>query len=149
LRHTKMPHITHPNGQTTYYLDDDHTDAWRPRENILIQHGFAWSLSFWCEQVPYLAKDYRVIHRDARGPGTSSVSGVNYSYSIDAIMDELIDTLNQLGLDKVHYLGESTGGVWGELRAAKYPKRLLSITVCSSPLYIPEAAQDMLRVPVF
>lgn len=44
----------------------------------------------------------------------------------------------------MHYLGESTGGIWGEFLAARHPERLHSLTICASPLYMPQAAQDML-----
>lgn len=139
-----MPCLTHPNGQRTFYLDDDFADPWKPHDTILIQHGFARHSAFWYHWIPILAKQYRVIRRDARGHGYSSAPGRDYTYSIDTILDEIIDTLDQLGLQKVHYLGESTGGIWGEFLAARNPERLLSLTICSSPLYMPAAAQDML-----
>lgn len=109
-----------------------------------IQHGFARHSSFWFKWIPVLSKTYRVIRRDARGHGYSSVPGKDYKYDIDTILDEIVDTLDQLGLEKVHYLGESTGGIWGEFLAARNPERLHSLTICSSPLYMPVAAQEML-----
>ncbi|KAF2480662.1 putative alpha/beta fold family hydrolase [Neohortaea acidophila] len=139
-----MPYITHKNGQKTYYIDEDFANPWEPHETILIQHGFARHSAFWYTWVPVLAKQFRVIRRDARGHGYSSVPGQDYQYKIDTILDEIVDTLDQLGLKKVHYLGESTGGIWGEFLAARNPERLHSLTICSSPLYMPSAAQDML-----
>ena len=140
-----MPYITHKNGERTYYLDDDFADPWKqPQETILIQHGFARHSAFWYHWVPILAKHYRVIRRDARGHGYSSTPDKNYKYSIDTILDEILDTLDQLSIQKVHYIGESTGGIWGEFLAARNPERLHSLTICSSPLYMPAAAQEML-----
>lgn len=139
-----MPYITHKNGERTHYLDDDFADPWAPHETIVIQHGFARHSSFWYKWIPVLSKQYRVIRRDARGHGYSSVPGKEYTYSIDNILDEIVDTLDQLGLEKVHFLGESTGGIWGEFLAARNPERLHSLTICSSPLYMPVAAQEML-----
>jgi hypothetical protein len=46
----------------------------------------------------------------------------------------------------VHYLGESTGGIFGEFFAARNPKRLHSLTIYASPLFLPKSAQDMLAV---
>lgn len=139
-----MPFIVHPSGERTHYLDDDFANPWEPHETILIQHGFARHSSFWFQWVRVLSKKYRVIRRDARGHGFSSVPGKDYEYSIDTILDEVVDTLDQLGLEKVHFLGESTGGIWGEFLAARNPERLHSLAICSSPLYMPSAAQDML-----
>jgi pimeloyl-ACP methyl ester carboxylesterase len=141
-----MPYIAHPSGQTTFYHLDDFTDPWKPHDTILIQHGFARHTAFWYHWIPILAKHYRVLRRDARGHGHSSAPSAsdNYKYDIDTILDEIIDTLNQLGIDKVHYLGESTGGIFGEFLAARNPERVHSLAICSSPLYMPAAAQTML-----
>ena len=139
-----MPYITHKSGQKTFYFDDNFANPWEPHETILIQHGFARHSAFWWKWIPVLSRTYRVIRRDARGHGYSSVPGKDYEYKIDTILDEIIDTLDQLGLEKVHFLGESTGGIWGEFLAARNPERLHSLAICSSPLYMPLAAQEML-----
>ncbi len=85
-----------------------------------------------------------MIRRDARGHGKSSVPPKSYDYSLDNILEEIIDTLNQLGLNQVHFLGESTGGIFGEALAVKHPDRLLSLTTCSSPMYLPPPALSWL-----
>jgi pimeloyl-ACP methyl ester carboxylesterase len=140
-----MPTITHPNGQTTYYDDDNFTDPWKPHETILIQHGFARHSAFWYHWIPALSRHYRVVRRDARGHGkSSSPPKGSYDYSVDTILSEIIDTLDQLGLQKVHFLGESTGGIFGEALAVKHPDRLLSLTTCSTPMHLPPAAQEWL-----
>lgn len=135
-----MPIITHPNGETTYYKDDNFTDPWKPHETILIQHGFARHSAFWYHWVPTLAKHYRVIRRDARGHGRSSAPSKSYDYSAKTILEEIVDTLDQLKIDKVHWLGESTGGIWGEAMAVENPERLLSLTTCSTPMNLPPEA---------
>lgn len=136
--------MVHPNGQKTHYACDDFTEPWKPRETILIQHGFGRHGKFWYHWIPILSRRYRVIRRDLRGHGYSSFpSGEEkktYKYNLDTILDEVVDTLDQLDIEKVHFLGESTGGMLGEIFAAKYPDRLHSLTVCSSPTYLPPPA---------
>lgn len=135
-----MPTITHPNGETTYYEDDNFTDPWKPHETILIQHGFARHSAFWYHWIPTLSRHYRVIRRDARGHGRSSAPSKSYDYSATTILEEIVDTLDQLKIDKVHWLGESTGGIWGEAMAVENPERLLSLTTCSTPMNLPPEA---------
>ncbi|KAJ5377200.1 uncharacterized protein N7496_004609 [Penicillium cataractarum] len=137
--------ITHPNGQTTHVLVDDYTDPWVTPETILIQGGFARHSGFWYHWIPSLARSYRIIRRDTRGHGRSSTPKLsdNYAYTLETILTEILDTLDQLGLDKVHFLGESTSGMLGEAFAVGFPHRLLSLTVCSSPTYLPQAALDL------
>jgi pimeloyl-ACP methyl ester carboxylesterase len=54
-----------------------------------------------------------------------------------------VDTLNQLGIKRGHFLGKSTGGMLGEILAANDPKRLLSLTVCSTPTHLLPAALQL------
>lgn len=137
--------ITHENGQTTHYIEDNFTDPWKACETILIQHGFARHAAFWYHWVPALARNYRVIRRDARGHGFSSApaAGSTYDYTIETICSEIIDTMNQLNIEKVHFLGESTSGMVGEILAVKYPHRLHSLTICSSPTHLPPKALSL------
>lgn len=142
---SQVPHklITHPNGQTTHYIEDNFTDPWKPCETILIQHGFARHAALWYHWIPVLARKYRVIRRDAHGHGFSSVpssSNSSYAYTLDTIINEIVDTMDQLGLLKVHFWGESTSGMVGEAFAAKHPDRLHSLVVCSSPTWLPPQA---------
>jgi hypothetical protein len=61
-----MPYLTHPNGQKTFYLDDNFSPPWKPQEAILIQHGFARHSAFWFHWIPILSQHYRVIRRDGK-----------------------------------------------------------------------------------
>ena len=137
-------YVVHQNGQRTHYILDDFTDPWKPRETILIQHGFGRHAAFWYHWVPILSRHYRIIRRDLRGHGRSSFATSeqkeSYKHDLDTIIEEVVDTLDQLGVEKVHFLGESTSGMLGEILAAKHPERLHSLTVCSTPTYLPPAA---------
>ncbi|KAJ9488591.1 hypothetical protein VN97_g4688 [Penicillium thymicola] len=137
--------LKHPNGQTTHLIVDDYTDQWVEPETVLIQGGFARHSAFWYHWIPSLARSYRVIRRDTRGHGKSSTPrpSDNYAYTLDTILSEIVDTLDQLGLQKVHFIGESTSGILGEAFAAKFPNRLHSLTICSSPTHLPPAALEL------
>ncbi|CAN9115394.1 unnamed protein product [Alternaria alternata] len=137
--------VHHPSGQRTHYILDDFTDPWQPRETILIQHGFGRHAAFWYHWVPILSRQYRVIRRDLRGHGHSSYpkDTAKYDYTVDSILGEILDTLDQLSVEKVHFLGESTGGMLGEIFAARHPERVLSLTVCSTPTHLPPQALQL------
>ncbi|CVK96626.1 related to alpha/beta fold family hydrolase [Fusarium mangiferae] len=140
--------IQHANGQTTAYIYDSFTDPWRPRETILIQHGFARTAEHFYHWVPALSRHYNIIRRELRGHGGSSYPKGNersdYQYSVNTIMDEIKDTLDQIGIEKVHFIGESTSGMLAEIFAATYPERVSSVVVCSSPTSLPPEAQKFL-----
>jgi pimeloyl-ACP methyl ester carboxylesterase len=140
-------YVVHPNGQRTHYICDDFTEPWRPRESILIQPGFGRHANFWYHWIPILSRKYRVIRRDLRGHGYSSFPSQEeqktYQYNVDTIVGEIVDTLDQLDIQKVHFLGESTSGILGDILAAKHSERLLSLTVCSTPTHLPPQALQL------
>lgn len=137
--------LTHPNAQTTHVVIDDYTDPWTQAETIVIQGGFARHSAFWYHWIPALARHYRVVRRDTRGHGKSSAPAEtdDYKYTLDTILEEIVDTFDQLGLEKVHFLGESTSGMIGEALAARYPQRLHSLIICSSPTHLSPAALEL------
>jgi pimeloyl-ACP methyl ester carboxylesterase len=139
----KMPGqlITHPNGQTSHVVIDDFTDPWETPETIFIQPGFGRHHGFWYHWIPALARHYRVVRRDLRGHGYSSCPGPDYDYSLETVLAEIVDTLDQLHLEKVHVLGESTGGMVAVAFAGNYPSRCLSLTTCATPTHLPQSAQ--------
>ncbi|OAP58017.1 hypothetical protein AYL99_07107 [Fonsecaea erecta] len=140
--------IVHASGETTHYIADDFTDPWNPdRQTILLQGGFARHAAFFYHWVPALSRHYNVIRRDLRGHGYSSAPSILKkpdAYTLDAILGDIIDMLDQLGIEKVHFFGESTSGMLGEILAAKYPERFHSLTICSSPAYLREGTQVFL-----
>ncbi|KAK0612706.1 Bifunctional epoxide hydrolase 2 [Lasiodiplodia hormozganensis] len=146
--------IHHPNGQTTHYILSDYTDPWKSSttatQTILLQPGFARHSAFWYHWIPRLSRaGYRIIRRDLRGHGLSSVPSSStsdhppYAYTLPTILSEIIDTLDQLHINKVHFVGESTSGILALALAARFPSRLHSITLISTPLYLPPAAQTL------
>jgi pimeloyl-ACP methyl ester carboxylesterase len=131
------------NGYVTYYEDDDFTDPWRPRQTVVIQHGFGRNSQFWRHWVPILARDYRVIRRDLRGHGGSGDPGPGDPWSFDGLVGDLRGFCDALALEDVHLLGESTGGMLAVGFAATHPARLRSLTLCATPKTIGPAAQKL------
>ena len=54
--------------------------------------------------------------------------------------------LDALGLDQVHYVGESVGGILGIAFATRWPERFKSMTLCSSPTAIRPPIQRLFAV---
>ncbi|KAH7138012.1 Alpha/Beta hydrolase protein [Dendryphion nanum] len=137
--------IHHASGQKTHYIYNSFTDPWKPAPTILIQHGFGRHSAFWYHWIPFLSRHYNIIRRDLRGHGLSSYPSPSspYPYTLSTILSEILDTLDQLQIPAVHFLGESTSGILGEILAAKHPSRILSLTICSSPTHLPPPALDL------
>lgn len=135
-----MPYLTRPGQPRLYYEIDDYTDPWKNAPAILLQHGYARSSRFWHAWVPYLSRFYRVIRVDWRGLGQSGTdfdphAGITFA----AYLQDYNDLLDHLGIERIHYCGESSAGTLGLIFAAEYPKRVRTLTVISAPVAMTEA----------
>lgn len=128
-----------------WYEDDDYADPWVNHETVFIQHGFGRNSNFFRAWVPWLARRFRVIRMDLRGHGASSDPGPGYRFTKQDFHQDLLGLLDTLRIDKVHYIGESIGGLIGATAAAQYPERFRSVTLISTPLRIPEDSQRLAR----
>ena len=121
------------NGTRMHYVVDDYTPPWEDSETLYIQHGAGRTVNFWTPWVPHFAGKYRVVRRDLRGHGDSEIPAEGHPYSLDELVADTIGFLNELGLERVHYIGESTGGIVGLAAAARHPDRFASLTVTGAP----------------
>jgi len=102
---------------------------------VVMSHSLASSHRMWDLQMPVLS-DYRVYRFDTRGHGdTDAPEG---PYDLDMLVDDAKGLLDALGLDKVHFVGLSMGGMIGQYLAIKYPEVLLSVSLCATTSYTPE-----------
>ena len=97
---------------------------------LLFSNSLATDLSMWDDQASYFSKWYRVVRYDTRGHGKSEASAAPYNLS--TLVEDVRSLLDALGIDAVHYCGLSLGGMIGQLFAARYPQRLLSLALCDS-----------------
>jgi 3-oxoadipate enol-lactonase len=134
-----MPNIKRAGKPHLHYELDDYTDPWRKSEVILLQHGFARTSEIWYRWVPYLSRFYKVVRPDLRGFGKSSRDfDLESGISVDAYIEDLEAIMTDVGVESVHYCGESLGGIIGMLLAAQRPQRVRTLSLMSSPVRINE-----------
>ncbi|ANQ47577.1 alpha/beta hydrolase [Flammeovirga sp. MY04] len=99
-------------------------------EAIVFGHGLGGSHAIFFQQVPELARSYRIITFDQRGFGNSS--NRNEMHSPHAAAEDMKAILDHLGVEKAHLVGQSMGG-WCMLDfGMNYPDRTLSIVFSNS-----------------
>ena len=122
-----MPMLQRKNGPALHYEVDDFTDPWKNAPYIMLQHGYARSTKFWRAWVPYLSRFYKVIRMDLRGLGQSSKEfDLTTGYNLKALLDDLTDLLDHLGVETAHYCGEVSAGTLGMAFAAERADRVRS-----------------------
>ncbi|KAH0342002.1 putative cytochrome P450, partial [Aureobasidium melanogenum] len=145
-----MPECYLSNGQVDYYEIDNFTDPWRSREveTVVFQPGITRHTELLYHLVPILGTKVRLIRRDLRGHGRSSIGDdKDYPYTLDTIADEMAEFVDKVAKGPVHWIGESTAGMTSIAFAAKYPDRLKSLIIMSSPIVLGEAFRIMTSEP--
>ena len=89
---------TAPDGRTSLYWES--TGEGDP---VLLIMGLGLSGGAWWRTVPVLSRRLRVITFDNRGVGRSRA--FSYAYTTEAMADDAVSVLDDLGLDRVHVYG--------------------------------------------
>ena len=77
---------------------------------VVFLHGFVGTVDMWQPQVPVLSREYRFIIYDARGHGQSESPSSPEQYSADIVVEDLVQLLESLGIEKAVVGGLSMGG---------------------------------------
>ncbi len=131
------------NGVDIYYELADFTDPWAEPQTVLLHHGFCRNLRFWYQWIPLLCRNFRVLTFDSRGFGRSPLEPGQYHFTPDDMIADAIGLMDALGIDRVHWGAEASGGIVGVATALKHPDRVASITACNTPFKIPAGFLDM------
>ncbi|MEL0112288.1 MAG: alpha/beta fold hydrolase [Rickettsiales bacterium] len=97
---------------------------------VMMAHAMGTSHRIWDRQVSALAERYRLLRYDWRGHGdTEAPSG---PYSLDQFNRDAVGLMDALDLERVHWIGLSTGGMIGQGLGISFPERIASLTLCNT-----------------
>lgn len=91
-------------------------------EPLIMLHGNGESKEYFEHQIPYFAKDYRVIALDTRGHGETPKG--TKPFKLWQFAEDLKDFMDEKGIEKANLLGFSDGGNIALLFALKYPEKV-------------------------
>jgi pimeloyl-ACP methyl ester carboxylesterase len=91
---------------------------------VLLVHGWGCSAYVFRDNLPALADaGFRAIAVDLKGHGLSDKPVAADEYTVDALVEHLLDILDALGLERPALAGHSLGGTLIYHFAARYPQR--------------------------
>ena len=91
---------------------------------VMMAHAMGTSHRIWDPQVPALADRYRLLRYDWRGHGDTDAPPGPYR------LDQFVE--DALGLDRVHWVGISTGGMIGQGLGIHHLERVASLSLCNT-----------------
>jgi pimeloyl-ACP methyl ester carboxylesterase len=134
-----MPFVQRP--YTTLYYESQGVGA-----PIVFAHGAGGNTLVWWQQVPFFARDHRVLTFDHRGFGRSHCAPGHFHAREFA--DDLRAILDHAGVEKTALVCQSMGG-WTGLRAAlSFPERIVCLVLSGTPggVFTPRVVEAFARV---
>jgi 3-oxoadipate enol-lactonase len=108
---------------------------------VVLSHSLSCNLLMWNPQMNALSPYFQVLRYDTRGHGaTDAPSG---SYTLELLAEDVMGLLDALGLDRVHFVGLSMGGMIGQCLVLSHPHRLKSLVLCDTASIVPAEAQPV------
>ncbi|MEM7017123.1 MAG: alpha/beta fold hydrolase [Pseudomonadota bacterium] len=98
---------------------------------VVLQHGLFGNRQSWIERgfTRTLQRHYQLVLIDSLGHGESAKPHGRERYSVQNRAGDIVAVLDDIGIDKVHYIGYSMGGWIGTGMARHHADRLHSLTI--------------------
>ena len=118
-------------------------------DTLLLVHGITTYSFIWRRVLPLLSAGFDVIAIDLPGCGESD-KPLDISYSIKDHARYLKAFVDQLGIDRFHFVGHDLGGGIGQIFAVSWPEQLQSLSLINSVGYDfwPVQPITIMRTPI-
>ena len=125
------------------YLDDKNflkikIDGDTSKPKIIFSNSLGSDLSMWDPQAEFLKDDYHIVRYDKRGHGESSP--IEGPYTFNMLENDVIKIMDELSIDKAHFIGLSMGGMTSIGLALKHSHRFNKLICCAARADMPPPA---------
>lgn len=113
---------------------------------LVLSNSLATDLTAWSSNLPAWTSTFRVLRYDQRGHGGSEVPPG--PYSLELLGRDVVDLLDEVGVERASFCGLSLGGATGMWVAVNAPDRIERLVLaCTSPRFgEPEQWLDRARI---
>lgn len=106
---------------------------------LVLSNSIGTTLHMWDAQIPALTEYFHVLRYDTRGHGGSGVP--DGAYSFDRLGRDVLELLDALNIQRVHFLGLSLGGFIGQWLGVHAPERIDRLILANTSSYLGPAQQ--------
>jgi len=121
--------VTGDGCKIAYRLDGD-----RSKPVLVLSNSIATDLSMWNGQIDHFSKYFRILRFDTRGNGSSDAPVGDYS--INRMGMDVLELLDHLGIEKVHFCGLSLGGFIGQWLGIHASERIDKLILANTSPYL-------------
>jgi 3-oxoadipate enol-lactonase len=115
------------------YVENDFRPPWRTAGlPVVFNHGIGTNLGVWSGWLPFVAARHPVVRFDLRGFGGSPVPPSSHKWTMDELVEDLLEVAGTARATKVHVVGESIGGTIALAAALKAPERFASVSISNA-----------------
>ena len=111
---------------------------------VVLFHGSFGSVHTWDGIANELVSDYRVIRMDQ--PQSALSSDIDQENEGLLLEDFVATFLDEVGVDKAHFIGTSSGGIIAYRFASKYPHRTGALIIANAPSAVVD--NDAIETPL-
>jgi 3-oxoadipate enol-lactonase len=113
---------------------------------VMMNNSLMSDHTMWDCTVPVLADRYRVLRYDTRGHGRSGTTPG--PYSIEMLAEDAMSLLDAFGIQQVHLVGLSMGGMICQQIGARHPERVYSLSLCDTASEMPPRSMWEERISI-
>lgn len=108
---------------------------------LLLSNSLGTHMAMWDRQLAAFSSRFRVLRYDSRGHGGSDAP--RGGYSMDRLGRDVIELLDALQLERVHFCGLSLGGMVGQWLGIRAPERMRRMVLANTAAFMgPPSAWD-------
>lgn len=102
---------------------------------LLLGGSLGTALELWGPQLPALTERFRLVRLDHRGHGSSPAPPG--PYVIEDLGQDVLETMDELGLQRASWCGISIGGMVGQWLAIHAPERIDRLVLLCTSAHVP------------
>jgi pimeloyl-ACP methyl ester carboxylesterase len=128
---------------------NDSSDSEQSKQWVTFVHGAGGSSSIWFKQIREFQKHYNVLLLDLRGHGNSKTTlkeSFKQKYTFSALANDILEVLDELKIEKSHFVGISLGTILIRQLAEMHPNRVQSMVMGGAILKMNFRSQILMKL---